>query len=99
MAISGVKCIGGQITYRLCTAKLLKENEKRYEYYKILAWLDLINNNHSRPKKWLKPSKAGTRVNFESIETKEDYHVEIGKLKGYVEGLNEKFGTDWKLSY
>ncbi len=46
---SDIKCIGGRMTYKRCTAKLQKENEKLYEDFKIHGWLDLMSEHGARP--------------------------------------------------
>ncbi len=50
-------------------------------------------------REWSKPTKNGINVNFEVMQTKEDYQAEIGKVQGYIAEANKKFGTDWKVTF
>ncbi|MGE7915316.1 hypothetical protein [Lysinibacillus xylanilyticus] len=94
MVISKPVILGGQFNFRILTNKLSK-----IEYAKVKAhlWMHMLNDGQ-KPKKWLKPSGRGTRVNFDKIHSKEDYEKGLSELEIYLNEINEEFGLAYKLN-
>jgi len=92
-----MNCIGGQLIQPLLNAKLEKDDPQKFEIGKAYLWNSMINDR-MKPKKWFKTTKNGQKVNFDSIQSKEQLEVAKGELGGYLAYLNEKYGTDYKLT-
>lgn len=85
---------GGQMRFKYLTKEL---PEKTYEVMKIKCWLKMLNDN-AKPKKWLKPTTTGTKVNYLIIQNNEEYHKELDTLEAHITEINSKFGTDITLN-
>lgn len=90
-----VSVAGGQMSFENLTAAL---DQKKYAVSKAVIWLNMLNDN-MKPTKWLKASKKGTKVNFDSIRSEEDYKSGLDELDSYLYEINKKFGTDLKINY
>lgn len=84
---------GGQQEFKYLTPTLL---EKDYAVLKIKCWLKMLNGN-SKPTRWLKPNTKGTKVNFKTIKTKEEWNQCFEELMNHISEMNEKHGLDMKL--
>jgi len=84
---------GGQMSFAKLTSEV---NEKDYAVRKAVLWIQMLNDN-MRPTKWLKATKKGTKVNFETIRSQEDYDKGLDELDTFLYDINKKYGTDFKL--
>ena len=96
MPITGVKLIGGKINQPALTLQLLKEDDRQYAIGKAVYWSSLLKDA-MKPKRWLKPTKNGTKVHFDYIHDQEAFDVAVGELQGYINHINEKYGLDLTL--
>lgn len=91
--VNKVSVVGGQMSYARLTNKM---SEQDYETAKIRIWFHMLQKNMA-PKKWLKPSKNGTKVNFDQISTQEQADQALDQLEVFMKSVNRRFGTDYKL--
>lgn len=90
---NGITVTGGKMQYPRMTNKLA---QKDYEEKKLASWLNMLNEG-MRPEKWLKPTKNGTGVHFKGVHSQEEYDEGIKELRTFMNELNEKNGTDYRL--
>lgn len=86
--------LGGQINFRLLTNKL---SEIEYAKAKAHLWLHMLNDGQ-KPKKWLKTTGRGTKVNFDTIHSQEDYEKGLTELEVYLNEINEQFSLEYMLN-
>jgi hypothetical protein len=72
------------------TLELLKNDKKDYAVRKLIAWNKMIQDN-MRPKKWMKPNKNGTAVNFEFIEGLEEFDCALNEFREYLSEITDLF--------
>lgn len=82
-----VSVVGGQKHFPNMTNKY---SDRNYAMGKAQAWMNMLNDG-MKPTRWLKPNAKGTKVNFDSIKTKEEYDEGLSELQEYLNGINEKF--------
>jgi hypothetical protein len=85
---------GGQMQFSQLTSEF---DEKEFATRKAYVWMHMLNDS-MKPIKWLKTTKKGTKVNFESIKTQEEYDSGLDQLNAFLSGVNRQFGTDYKLN-
>lgn len=91
--IKNVTVVGGQIVYPSMNTKM---SEEKYAKTKAHMWLFMLNEG-KKPKKWLKANRNGTKVNFDMIQTQEDYDEGLKELDVYLQEINKDFGLDYKI--
>lgn len=92
-----IKVQGGQMQFNFLSLKLQHEDPKQYEVNKAVVWLNMLNDL-MEPVKWLKPNKNGTKVNFNSISSQEEYDKALAILEAHVEYINKVHGLDLSLN-
>lgn len=90
-----ISVTGGQIEFKRLTNDLSEED---FAICKAFIWLKMLNDN-MKPIKWLKTTKKGTKVNFETIKSLEEYKQGLKELTSYIQEVNEKFGSDLKIKH
>lgn len=95
MSLGKISVLGGQINYRSLTNKL---PAVEYAKAKVHMWLYMLNEG-KKPKKWLKANSKGTKVNFEIVNSQEEYNEGLNSLQEFINQVNEEFGLDYKLKH
>ncbi|HUX79101.1 MAG TPA: hypothetical protein VMW10_05075 [Alphaproteobacteria bacterium] len=91
-----MNCIGGEVVQENLNSKLQKEDIQKFEVGKAFFWSGMLNDA-MKPVKWFKPTRNGQKVKFDSIKDKLQMETAKGELRGYLNYLNEKYGTDYSL--
>lgn len=86
--------ISGQIDYTKLNTTL---DPKEYAIGKAGVWTQMLNKGN-RPKKWLKPRKKGTKVNFVVMQTEDEFDEAFEELRSYLTAVKEEHGVDIKLT-
>jgi hypothetical protein len=89
-----MRVVGGRMIFKQLTSGI---EAKKYAVGKAVVWLKLLNDG-MKPVKWLKPTKRGTKVDFEFIRSDEEWESELERLNNYINEVNQMFGTDLKLN-
>jgi len=85
--------VGGQMNFPKLSSDL---SGKVYAISKVHIWLHMLNDN-MKPKKWLRATKKGTKVNFDSIHSQAEYEKGLIELQVFIDEVNTTYGTDFKL--
>jgi hypothetical protein len=88
-----IQAVGGQMIFKKLTNEV---EEKEFAIRKAYIWLNMLNDG-MKPVKWLKPTKKGTKVNFEIIRSEEELNKGLDELDTYLYDINKRFGTDLKI--
>lgn len=88
-----VQVMNGQIVYEKLSTKL---EPIEFAKFKAHIWLHLLNEG-MKPKKWLKPTSKGSKVNWDSIKSQEDYDGGLDELQLYLNDINKQFNLDFNL--
>jgi hypothetical protein len=89
-----ISVFGGTMNYPAMKKEL---SEKDYAGGKVSCWIDLIKQN-LRPTRWLRPTKNGTKVNFDLISTKNEMSAALDELESYVKTINREHGFDYEIN-
>ncbi|WP_163579070.1 hypothetical protein [Gracilibacillus saliphilus] len=84
---------GGRIQYETLTNEL---NHRDYEINKCFVWSRMLNEGMI-PVTWYTPTKNGTKIKFDQINSESQHRLAISELKDHLEKVNEEFGTDLKI--
>lgn len=90
---SKITLVGGQLLVPPLTSALSEQN---YACAKAFVWLDLLKDLKV-PTKWLKPTKKGTRVDFDIARTQKQLDDSTADLKGYILSVNEKYDAQIEI--
>lgn len=88
-----ITVVGGQMNFPFLTNKLPADE---YAKAKAHIWL-LALNEGNKPKKWLKPNSKGTKINFETVQSQEEYDNGLEELGVFLKRINEEFGLDYSI--
>lgn len=91
--VKNIQLVSGQIVYPNMNTKL---NEEEYAKAKAHMWLYMLNEG-KRPKKWLKGTKSGTKVNFDFVQSQSDYDQGLDELDIYLQEINKGFDLEFDL--
>lgn len=91
--MNSTNLISGQLLFPDLNLKL---GDRKYAESKVHMWLFLLNEGE-RPTKWLKQNSKGTRVNFVTINSQEEYEEGIAELRAYASEVNEYYNLDLKV--
>lgn len=91
--MNNISILGGQMNYPKLNTSL---SGKDYDAAKLHLWLHMLKEM-KRPKRWLKKSKNGTKVNFEMIKNQDDYDNGLSEAKAYMEQINLFHGFEFVL--
>lgn len=80
-------------TFPNLTNKLQSKLPVDFEYLKIKAWLNLLNNNNVYVTKWNKPTSRGTKVYCKPLENNKQYIEQAKEIKAYADEVNTRLGT------
>lgn len=78
---------GGQFMFKDLSSQVSAEE---YAVAKVHMWLHMLNDGN-KPTKWFKAYKNGTKVNFETIHSQEEYNQGIEELSIFTEEVNKEF--------
>lgn len=81
---------GGQFIFKNLTSL---KSDKEYAETKAHMWMHMLNDG-DRPTKWYKAYKNGTKVNFLTINSQEEYDQGIEELSVFTEEVNKEYGLD-----
>lgn len=94
MTLGKISVVSGQISYPRLNSKL---PDDEYAQAKAHVWMHMLNEGQ-RPKKWLKVTRNGTKVNFDYISSQEEYEKGLIDLECYLAEINTRFGLEYKLT-
>ena len=90
----------GVLSFGLCNDNLTPKFQKffpvDFEMIKVNMWIKIICHN-AYVFKWNKPSKEGLRCKCKPFENKSQADAELKKLSEYVEDINKRLGTKFRL--
>ena len=93
MTVGKISIVSGQMNYPSMTSKM---SEIEYAQAKAHVWMHMLNEGQN-PKKWLKATSKGTKVNFDYVASQEGYEKGLVDLECYLSEINIRFGLDYKL--
>ena len=88
--------IGGKMSFPKLTMKLYKDDPAQYSLRKANVWMNMLNEL-KRPSKFLKPTRRGTRVEYDYIREQKDYDSGLKMLTEYVDEINRTFDLGIKI--
>lgn len=91
--LTNLQVVSGQMNYPSLTNKVIGEE---YAKTKVHMWLYMLNQG-KKPTKWLKPNSKGTKVNFDFINSQEEYDLGLAELSAYISDINNAYGLDYEL--
>lgn len=94
MSLGKISVVSGQMSYPNLNSKL---PEDEYAKAKAHVWLHMLNEGQN-PKKWLKATRNGTKVNFDYVSSQDEYEKGLVDLEYYLAEINVRFGLDYKLT-
>ncbi|BFH11741.1 hypothetical protein WJ0W_006920 [Paenibacillus melissococcoides] len=87
--------MSGEMRFSSMTDKVALD-DLQYSALKMSAWLQMLNNG-MKPVSWAKPNRRGTRVKWESINSREEENWSFDELEGFVNAIKKRFGADIEL--
>lgn len=94
MSLGAVRVVSGQINYPRLNSSL---PEIEYAKAKAHVWMHMLNEGKN-PKKWLKATSKGTKVNFDYVSSQGDYEKGLVELECYLAEINVRFDLEYKLT-
>ncbi|MFJ8262697.1 hypothetical protein ACIQ4I_12210 [Rummeliibacillus sp. NPDC094406] len=88
-----IQLVSGQIVFEKMTNKI---DSKEYAERKAWAWLGMVNDG-KKPTRWLKPNCKGTKVNFDFIQSQEEYEKVLDQIEPFLKKINRAYGLDYNL--
>lgn len=85
-----MRVVGGQMNFNKLHLRL---DQREYDIIKAHFWL-LMLKDKMVPTKWLKPTKKGTKVNFNRPQNQKEWDDSYQELKDYIVAVNERYDTD-----
>lgn len=76
--------VRGQLSFKKMTPD---KSQEEYEFLKLMHWTYMLLNDGMVPTKWLQPTKEGTKVNFRSVNKREEWQQATAEYKEYMESL------------
>lgn len=87
-----IKLVNGQMNFPNMKAPV----SKQYAIMKAQTWMYMLNDGQ-RPTKWLRATKKGTKVNFDYMDSPDQYESGLKELGIYLDEVNKEYGTDLSL--
>ncbi|MCP6683228.1 hypothetical protein [Bacillus nakamurai] len=91
-----MQVIGGEMSFPKLTMKVYKDDPAQYSARIANVWINMLNEL-KRPSKFLKPTRRGTRVEYDYIREQKDYDSGLKMLTEYVHEINQKFDLGIKI--
>lgn len=89
-----VRVMGGKIEFKTLNSSL---DDKSYAQAKAHIWLKMLNDG-MKPKRWLKSTKKGTGIHFNSIGSQQEYDSSLLELEQYLNAINKQYNLEYKIN-